>query len=62
MRALVVTGAGRAFCSGFDLKDGAAVKREGVADWREVLQRDFDIIMRFWHSPLPTIAAIRGGR
>ena len=60
IRALVVTGAGRAFCSGFDLKDGATAKREGVADWREVLQRDFDVIMRFWHSPLPTLAAIRG--
>lgn len=60
IRALVVTGAGRAFCSGFDLKDGAATRREGIADWREVLQRDFDLIMRFWHSPLPTLAAIRG--
>ena len=59
-RALVIAGAGRAFCSGFDLKDGAQTVKEGVADWRAVLQRDFDVIMRFWHSPLPTIAAIHG--
>jgi len=60
VRAVVVAGAGRAFSAGFDLKEGATQKREGVGDWRRILQRDLDFIMRFWHSPLPTIAAVHG--
>jgi enoyl-CoA hydratase/carnithine racemase len=32
----------------------------GFDQWRAVLRKDFDAIMRFWHSPLPTIAAVRG--
>ena len=60
VRALVVTGAGRAFCAGFDLKDYAEVPAQGVAGWRLSLKRDFEIIMRFWHLSRPTIAAVRG--
>jgi enoyl-CoA hydratase len=60
VRAIVVHGAGRAFSAGFDLKEGATEKREGVIDWRVILQRDLAFIMRFWRSPLPTIAAVHG--
>jgi enoyl-CoA hydratase len=60
VRAIVLAGAGNGFCSGFDLKEQAELRPSGVAQWRPLLKRDFDAIMRFWHSPKPTIAAVRG--
>lgn len=58
--AVVVTGAGKAFSSGFDLQAQAANTPQGVAEWRPVLRRDFDAAMRFWNFPKPTIAAVHG--
>jgi enoyl-CoA hydratase len=58
--AIVLTGAGRAFCSGMDLKDDAASGPTDVGGWRKVLGEDFDFLMRFWKSPKPTIAAVHG--
>jgi enoyl-CoA hydratase len=58
--AVVVHGQGRAFSAGFDLKESAARGTTGAADWRQVLEHDFDFIMQFWDCPKPTIAAVHG--
>jgi enoyl-CoA hydratase/carnithine racemase len=60
VRAVIVTGAGAAFSSGFDLKEQMEKRPTGVGQWRPLLRKDFDAVMRFWHCPKPTIAAVRG--
>jgi enoyl-CoA hydratase len=58
--SIVVHGKGRAFSAGFDLQAGVAAKRETEADWQAAIDTDLDLIMRFWHSSKPTIAALHG--
>src|SRR5262249_58095069 len=50
VRAVIVRGAGAAFSSGFDLKEQLERRPVGSAQWQPILRRDFDTIMRFWHS------------
>jgi enoyl-CoA hydratase len=52
--ALVVTGAGRAFCAGADLDDLAACRDE------ETLRGIYSGFLRLASSPLPTVAAVNG--
>jgi enoyl-CoA hydratase/carnithine racemase len=60
VRVIVLSGAGRGFSSGFDLKEQMERRPEGAVAWREILDLDFATTMRFWSSPKPTIAAIHG--
>jgi enoyl-CoA hydratase len=58
VRVITLQGAGRAFCSGFDLSEMQT--GTSSAETRRILQADFDIIMRFWNSAKPTLAAVHG--
>ncbi len=57
-RALVLTGAGRAFCSGQDLADGANVAE---IDLERTLRDEYEPMLHaIYDSPIPTIAAVNG--
>jgi len=60
VRSIVISGAGKGFSSGFDLKEQMERRPQGLQAWREILELDFRVTMRFWHCPKPTIAAIHG--
>jgi enoyl-CoA hydratase len=70
VRVIVIQGAGRSFCSGYDLKrfaeegDAGDRWRQGevwdpVRDYRE-MHRNTEDFMSLWHSLKPTIAKVHG--
>jgi len=60
-RAMVLRGAGRAFCSGADLADDAnELGTQDVQKWRDVLTRAISMYRRLAEFPKPTIAATHG--
>ena len=60
VRALVVTGAGEAFCAGGDMALIEDNMRRPVADSRRIMLEYYDRYLSLMRVPVPTIAAING--
>ena len=57
-RAIVLTGVGRAFCSGQDLLDAGNLD---AVDFERILREEYEPMLRaLYDCPLPTIAAVNG--
>lgn len=61
IRALILTGAGRAFCAGQDLGERAAMLADGDVDLHASLEENYNpLIRRLAALPCPIIAAVNG--
>lgn len=57
VRVIAIAGAGRAFCSGYDLSES---QPPNAWAWREVLAEDVAATLAVWRCPKPVIAQVHG--
>ena len=58
VRVVVLRGAGRAFCAGYDLNQDAEEGPKDAAGWRRELDRDTKRLLRILELPKPVIASV----
>ena len=58
VRVVVLRGAGRAFCAGYDLNQDAEEGTQDAASWHRELDRDTRRLLRILEQPKPVIASV----
>jgi enoyl-CoA hydratase len=58
VRVVVLRGAGRAFCAGYDLNQDAEEGTKDAAEWQRELGRDTERLLRILELPKPVIASV----
>ena len=60
IRVIALAGAGRAFCSGYDLSEEASGEIDGPVAWRDLLAADVTATLKVFDCPKPVIAQVHG--
>jgi enoyl-CoA hydratase len=58
VRVVILRGAGRAFCAGYDLKQDAEEGTKDAAEWHRELDRDTRRLLRILELPKPVVASV----
>ncbi|MEP7059361.1 MAG: enoyl-CoA hydratase-related protein [Actinomycetota bacterium] len=58
VRVVIVKGAGRAFCAGYDLNEDAGAGTKDSVGWHEELKHSADEMLKFFDFPKPVIAQV----
>jgi len=58
VRVVILRGAGRAFCAGYDLNQDADEGEKGAAEWHREIQRDSARLLRILEHRKPVIASV----